>query len=227
MQLSGIWSPAVYWTKVVLYMLPFLHAIFNPIIYFAMSRNFRKMAVRNIKKCYKCQPVAGGTGQQAGPGAGPPAHTVAHMPRRPLPTPALTHNFPASTQEATAAGAVHQLLDCQAVAAVAETADTFGAWPTFELRASHLPQWQSRPSNMTATIRKKSVINCLLPTARVRSPRPVSIRVDNSSNKPSNEMIEEEDILALRLMNRAVSRQQLQVQRSLQSERNEDSTTDK
>ena len=80
---------------------------------------------------------------------------------------------------------------------------------------------------MTATIRKKSVINCLLPTARVRSPRPVSIRVDNSSNKPSNEMIEEEDILALRLMNRAVSRQQLQVQRSLQSERNEDSSTDK
>ena len=59
MQLPGIFQPYVYWIRVALFMLPFIHAIINPIIYFAMSRNFRRLAVKKMKHCYKCQPTAG------------------------------------------------------------------------------------------------------------------------------------------------------------------------
>ena len=45
----------MYWMKVVFKMLPFIHAIFNPIIYFAMSKNFRKMSILKLKNWSECQ----------------------------------------------------------------------------------------------------------------------------------------------------------------------------
>ena len=45
----------MYWVKVVFKMLPFIHAIFNPIIYFAMSKNFRKMSILKLKNWSECQ----------------------------------------------------------------------------------------------------------------------------------------------------------------------------
>ena len=40
-----------YWTRVVLFLLPFIHAIFNPIVYFIMSQNFRRSAVKKFQQC--------------------------------------------------------------------------------------------------------------------------------------------------------------------------------
>ena len=48
----------MYWVKVVFKMLPFIHAILNPFIYFAMSKNFRKMSVlklKNLSGVSECQ----------------------------------------------------------------------------------------------------------------------------------------------------------------------------
>ena len=44
-------QPHFWWTKIALFMLPFIHAIFNPIIYFIMSRNFRQSAVKKFQQC--------------------------------------------------------------------------------------------------------------------------------------------------------------------------------
>ena len=44
-------QPLVYWTKVTLFMLPFMHAIFNPVVYFIMSRSFRQSATNKFRQC--------------------------------------------------------------------------------------------------------------------------------------------------------------------------------
>jgi hypothetical protein len=41
LRLDSMFTDTVYWTKVVVYALPFVHAVLNPIIYFSMSRNIR------------------------------------------------------------------------------------------------------------------------------------------------------------------------------------------
>ena len=46
---------SVYYYRVVFFLLPFVHAIFNPIVYFAMSRNFRQLAVRKLTRCPPCR----------------------------------------------------------------------------------------------------------------------------------------------------------------------------
>ena len=73
---------------------------------------------------------------------------------------------------------------------------------------------------MTATIRKKSVVNCLLPSAlKPRPLRPPNIRIDHSlSGKTlSNDLMEEEDVLAMKLMNRVATKQQKQMRKNLMS----------
>ena len=58
MQLEGMFLTSVYWTRVALFLLPFIHAIFNPIVYFAMSRNFRQNAVKKLTNCSNCRPLS-------------------------------------------------------------------------------------------------------------------------------------------------------------------------
>jgi hypothetical protein len=54
MQFSWLYYSHVYWTRVILFILPVVHAIFNPVVYFIMSRNFRTSVVN---KCTECPPT--------------------------------------------------------------------------------------------------------------------------------------------------------------------------
>lgn len=56
MQLD-LFTPSVYWTRVTLFLLPFIHALFNPIVYFIMSQSFRQSAVKKLTQC--TQPFRG------------------------------------------------------------------------------------------------------------------------------------------------------------------------
>ena len=53
MQFSWLYYEHVYVIRIILFLLPMVHAILNPVVYFVMSRNFRKSVVKNCAKCNK------------------------------------------------------------------------------------------------------------------------------------------------------------------------------
>ncbi len=55
MQFSWLYYEHVYWTRVILFLLPVVHAIFNPVVYFVMSRNFRTSLVKKLTTCPPCE----------------------------------------------------------------------------------------------------------------------------------------------------------------------------
>ena len=51
---------ALYWSRVILFLLPFVHAVINPIIYMIMSKNFRtSLRVLGHRRCYCCSLLPG------------------------------------------------------------------------------------------------------------------------------------------------------------------------
>ena len=48
LQLDIFFTPTAYWIRVTLFILPFVHAVLNPVIYFAMSKNIRANIVRQV-----------------------------------------------------------------------------------------------------------------------------------------------------------------------------------
>ena len=41
LQLDIFFNPTAYWIRVAIFLLPFIHAVLNPLIYFAMSKYIR------------------------------------------------------------------------------------------------------------------------------------------------------------------------------------------
>ena len=48
LQLDVFFSPVVYWTRVAVFLLPFVHAVVNPVIYIAMSNNIRAAVIKQV-----------------------------------------------------------------------------------------------------------------------------------------------------------------------------------
>lgn len=53
MQFSWLYYEHVYVIRIILFLLPMVHAILNPVVYFIMSRNFRTSVVTKCAKCCK------------------------------------------------------------------------------------------------------------------------------------------------------------------------------
>ncbi len=54
MQFSWLYYEHVYVIRIILFLLPMVHAILNPVVYFIMSRNFRRSVVSKCEDCL-CQ----------------------------------------------------------------------------------------------------------------------------------------------------------------------------
>ncbi len=48
LHLEAFFSPVVYWVRVALFLLPFVHAVVNPIFYLVLSKNIRVAVIKQV-----------------------------------------------------------------------------------------------------------------------------------------------------------------------------------
>ena len=53
LRLGSFYTPFMYWFRVCVFMLPFLHAVVNPTVYFVMSKSIRTSVVKQVRLPYK------------------------------------------------------------------------------------------------------------------------------------------------------------------------------
>ncbi len=52
--IRGKFSSFVYWTKIAVVLLPFVHAVLNPVIYLMLSKNIRSSVAKQVMVSNKC-----------------------------------------------------------------------------------------------------------------------------------------------------------------------------
>ena len=63
LQLDIFFNPTAYWIRVAIFLLPFIHAVLNPLIYFAFTRGFRDLFVNVARKRPRRQVCSFGLGR--------------------------------------------------------------------------------------------------------------------------------------------------------------------
>lgn len=197
-------TSTMYWVKVVFKMLPFIHAIFNPIIYFAMSKNFRKMSILKLKNWSECQVLSK-----------PIQHQHSSI--------ALRGNAYAMTTTETAIEnfRMEGKVSSKEANALSSQENEVPFWLAMGGESSDPPYWHSRPTALTATIRKKSVQNCLfVQPGQPKRKKNANIRINNfisRKTRSEDDLIEPEDILALKIIDRIINKQQEELKKNLRN----------